>query len=99
VDVLLEEEQQVGIAGCRERAGRRALDWPFAQPQLQMRASARVGDRGDELRALLHERLVHDHEHPLAGLHASRLDQVRAPARVRELSSHDPRPIHSSPPS
>jgi hypothetical protein len=50
-------------------------------PELEPRLTAGLLDSLGELRPLLDERLVHDHEHLFAGLEPPSLDQIPAPAR------------------
>jgi hypothetical protein len=49
VDVLLDEEQQISVAGCGDRTRWRAPQGPLAVPQLQVGPRTGVGDRCDKL--------------------------------------------------
>ena len=104
-----EEEEELGLARRLLHRRRRVRERPLSGPELELRLGSCVLDRGEELRALLDERLVDEDEHSLAGLHPGRADEVPAPAgvveplhgghRSRTRAAQEPRPTHSSPPS
>src|ERR671933_268856 len=81
---LREEEQEVGVARRLLHRRRRLRERPLARPELEPPLRARVLGRGEELRALLDERLVDEDEHALAGLDPGRADEVPAPAGMLE---------------
>jgi hypothetical protein len=79
--VLREEVAERRLPCGGEHARRRVRERPVAAgPELEPRSPARLPDGVGERRALLDKRLVDHHEHALAGLGPSGVDQVSAPA-------------------
>src|SRR5438445_165670 len=75
-----EEEQKRGLASGLQHGRRGVCQRALARPELESRLGARVLHGGKQLRAFFGERLVHEDQHPLAGLDPRGADEIAAPA-------------------